>query len=74
VFPEVENPIPETIGLGTIFSAAGAAGILALVLAVMLGQPDTRRNKWVMRGTLSGFALASAFYALALLVQLFCRQ
>lgn len=74
MFPEVENPIPETIGLGSIFSAAGAGGVLLLVVAILLGHADTRRDAWSRLGMLGGFIVGLGFYLMALLAQLFCRQ
>jgi hypothetical protein len=74
VLPKVENPIPDTIGLGAIFTAAGAGGVLLLVLAIMLGLPDTQRDAWGRHGMAGGFVFGSAAYLLALVVQLFCRQ
>jgi hypothetical protein len=69
VLPKVEDPIPNTIGLGSIFTVAGAGGVLLLVLASMLGLPDARRDAWGRRGMTAGFAIGSAIYLLALLVQ-----
>lgn len=70
MLPRVEDPVPETIGLGTIFSVAGAGGVLLLVLAAMLGLPDRRRDAWGRRGMTVGFIVGLAVYLIALLVQL----
>jgi hypothetical protein len=74
VLPRVESPIPETIGLGAIFTAAGAGGVLLFVLAIMLRLPDAQRDAWGRHGMAGGFLLGLASYLIALLVQLFCRQ
>jgi hypothetical protein len=70
MLPKVENPIPETIGLGTIFSAAGAGGVLMLIVATTLGLPDQERDALVRNGIVVGFVGASCLYLLALLNQL----
>lgn len=70
MLPKVESPIPDTIGLGTIFSFAGAGGVLSLALATMLGFPDKRRDSWGRGGMVAGFVLGSAVYLVALLGQI----
>lgn len=70
LLPRVETPIPETIGLGAIFTIAGAGGVLMLVLASLGGFPDARRDAWGRWGIVGGFAVGSLFYVLALAVQL----
>ena len=74
MLPSVENPLPETIGVGTIFSVAGACGTFALFLATMLNYPAPQRDAWHRVGTSSGFVLGTIIYFTALLIQLFCRQ
>lgn len=74
MLPRVENPIPETIGLGAIFSITGAIGISSLFLATMLGLSDTQKERWGMWGTAIGFLIGLAFYMTVLLAQLLCRQ
>lgn len=68
--PGVEGPIPNTIGLGAIFSAAGAGGILLFVLASLVGLPDTQRDAWGRKGMVSGFLVGSILYLVALAAQL----
>lgn len=70
MLPEVENPIPKTIGLSFIFGAAGAGGVLALVLAISSGAFGERRDEWTRRGTACGFAIGLAVYLAALYAQL----
>ena len=70
MLPKVENPIPETIGLGMIFSVAGAFGVFGLVLASTLRLPDAQRDAWSRRGMAAGFAVGSALYLAALLAQI----
>lgn len=68
--PRVEDPIPDTIGLGAIFSAAGAGGVLLLVLASLVGLPDTQRDAWGRKGMVGGFLVGSLLYVVALAAQL----
>jgi hypothetical protein len=70
VLPEVENPVPHMIGLGSIFNTAGAGGVLSLVLATMLNKPDTRRDAWCRAGITAGFVWGAGIYLLSLLNQL----
>ncbi len=70
MLPKVENPIPDTIGLGAIFSLAGAGGVLLLVLTTLLDLPDERRNTWSRHGMVGGFVGGSILYATALLNQI----
>lgn len=70
LFPGVEDPFPETIGLGTIFSTAGAGGVLLLVLASMLNRSDQERDAWARRGVTFGFVAGSLFYLAALVNQI----
>jgi hypothetical protein len=74
VLPEVENPIPETIGLDTIIAIGAAAGMVCLVFAIALRLPDRRTDAVSKLGVAAGFALGSLFYLAALVVQLLCRQ
>jgi hypothetical protein len=66
--PEVENPLPEKIGFGTIVGFAGAGGVLAVVLSVVV--PPRRREWWVSLGTFAGFCFGVFLYGLSLLAQL----
>ena len=68
--PRVEDPIPDTIGLGAIFSAAGAGGILLLALASLVGLPDTQRDAWGRKGMVGGLLVGSLLYVVALAAQL----
>ena len=67
--PKVEDPAPDTIGLGAIVSAAGAGGVLMFVLASLIGLPDAQRDRWGRRGIVVGF-LGGMVYAVALAAQL----
>lgn len=67
-FPEVEDPIPERIGLGSIVGLAGAVGVLAGILSVIV-RPQ-KRERFVGVGTFIGFCFGVALYALSLFVQL----
>jgi hypothetical protein len=48
--------MPHTISLGTIFSAAGAGGVLLLVLPTMLRRPDGQRDTGIAGIYAFGFA------------------
>jgi ABC-type transport system involved in multi-copper enzyme maturation permease subunit len=65
--PEVENPIPERIGLSYLVSLAGAGGVLGAVASVARPQ---KRELFVSVGTFLGFCLGCGLYALSLAVQL----
>ncbi|HET7418507.1 MAG TPA: hypothetical protein VFJ61_12875 [Solirubrobacterales bacterium] len=67
--PEVEDPIPARIGLSFIVGSAGAGGMFAGILSVIV-QPR-RREQFVGVGTLIGCSLGVAFYSASLLAQLF---
>jgi hypothetical protein len=72
--PEVESPIPDTIGVGTIIGAATAGGILLLVLAIAVGASPAQRTALAEYGIAGGFVLGLILYMTALAVQLLCRQ
>jgi hypothetical protein len=65
--PEVEDPIPDKIGITFPFGFAGACAVLAGFL--YLNSP-TKRERAVGVGGLIGFCLGWAFYLMSLLVQL----
>lgn len=65
--PEVENPIPERIGLGYLFTLAGAGGVFG-GLSRSVSSP-AKRERAVSWGTLVGFVAGLIFYGLSLLVQ-----
>ncbi|HEX3610022.1 MAG TPA: hypothetical protein VHU14_10210 [Solirubrobacterales bacterium] len=66
LLPRVENPIPDTIGVGIIFSMAGAGGVVMLVLGSMLGASAAELDAWARRGVSMGFAAGTLFYVAAL--------
>jgi hypothetical protein len=68
--PRVEDPVPDTIGLGVIFSTAGAGGVLMLVVASMIGLSDARRDVWGRRGIVAGFLVGAMVYLIALAAQI----
>ncbi len=67
-FPEVEDPIPDRIGLGYLFELAGAAGVIGGI-ASLVAWPR-KRELFISVGTLVGFAIGLGFYALSLAIQL----
>lgn len=68
--PRAEDPIPDTIGVGVLFSLAAAGGVLAVVVGSVLGVSDSRQNRWARVGVSLGFALGTLLYGAALLGQL----
>ncbi len=70
LLPRVEDPIPDTIGVGVLFSFAGAGGVLAVVVGSMFGISDSRQNRWARLGVSFGFALGALLYGTALIGQL----
>jgi hypothetical protein len=66
--PEVEDPIPDRIGLSYLVSLAGAGGVLGGVVSV-IGWPQ-RREQFVTAGTFIGFCIGLGIYASALIDQL----
>jgi len=66
--PEVENPIPDTIGLTQIFTAAGAGGVIGGVSQFFSARP--KQERMVALGGFAGFCLGAAFYCVSLTVQL----
>jgi hypothetical protein len=70
VFPSVENPIPETIGLGTIVSLAGSFATIGFLLATALRRSDAERNEWSGYGVVVGFCLGAITYLVALVIEL----
>lgn len=70
VFPRAKGPIPEFIGLDTVFAIAGAGGVLGLVLASTLKRPPPEHDVWTRRGVVFGFWGGMLLYVLVLTVQL----
>jgi hypothetical protein len=68
--PRAEDPIPDTIGVGALFSLAAAGGVLAVVVGSVLGVSDSRQNRWARKGVSLGFVLGALLYGAALLGQL----
>lgn len=67
-FPEVEDPIPDRIGLGWVVGLAGAGGMLAGVVSVI--KHPSSRERLVGIGTLFGLGFGIGFYAISLVAQL----
>jgi len=68
VFPTVEDPWPDTIGVELPFAFAGAGGVLADLKHTEAGGPE--RDEAVRRGGVRGFRVGAAFYAIAVINQL----
>jgi hypothetical protein len=65
--PRVEDPLPDSIGLGVPFVLAGAAGVLASV--VYADSPTQRRDRAVRLFGRAGFYAGVALYVVSLAVQ-----
>jgi hypothetical protein len=70
LLPRVEDPIPDTIGVGFIFSMAGAGGVVMLVFGSMLGMSAAELDAWARRGVSIGFMAGAFLYAAALVEQI----
>jgi hypothetical protein len=66
--PEVEDPIPDKIGLSFSIDLAGALGVIGGILSVIAW--PRRREQFISVGTVVGFCLGIGIYALSILVQL----
>ncbi|MFP5388334.1 MAG: hypothetical protein ACLGG5_03425 [Thermoleophilia bacterium] len=62
----MEDPIPDTIGVGVVFGTAGAGGVVMLVLGSILGRGEDELDAWARRGVSAGFAVGALFYGVAL--------
>ena len=67
-FPEVEDPIPDKIGLQYLFELAGAAGVIGGIVSLVAW--PRKREQFISVGTVIGFSIGAGFYALSLVVQL----
>lgn len=70
--PEVEDPVLDRIGLGSIMELAGAVGILAGILSVIVR--SQKRERLVGIGTFVGFCVGVVLYALSLFAQLIFKS
>lgn len=66
--PRVEDPIPDRIGLGTVFACVGIGGAFAGV--VCSAASNTRRDRAIKWGGVLGFAAGACLYVLSLVAQL----
>jgi hypothetical protein len=65
--PEVEDPIPEKIGLEDVFAFAGACGVLGAIACFR--SPSARQEQGVKWGVLIGFCFGAVVYCLLLVIQ-----
>jgi zinc transporter ZupT len=65
--PRVEDPIPDRIGLGTVFACVGIGGAFAGV--VCSAASNTRRDEAIKWGGVLGFAAGASLYLVSLIVQ-----
>lgn len=71
VFPRVEDPFPERIGLEFPFALAAAGGVLASLLHIE--SSSAKRDRVVRWSGFVGFGAGVAFYLLSLAIQLSSR-
>jgi hypothetical protein len=64
-FPRVEDPWPDTIGLGFPFTLSAAGGALAALFGYEA--PGVRRDRTIRLGGLVGFCLGALLYVIALI-------
>jgi hypothetical protein len=65
--PEVENPIPEKIGVQDVFALSAAGGVLGGIAG--FGLPSAQQEQRVKWGAFLGFCGGVAMYCLLLLIQ-----
>lgn len=65
--PEVEDPIPDTIGLGLIFAVAAAGGVLGAVIGAFdrFRDREHTRSWWTNTGIAVGFFTGLVIYLAA---------
>jgi len=69
--PQVEDPIPDRIGLDDLVSLAGTGGVLAGVAFVTASA--SKRDKAIRWGGLIGFGLGAFLYLVSLAVQVISK-
>lgn len=67
ILPRVEDPLPDTIGLGFPFALAGAGGVLASV--IYADANEDRRDRAIRSGGIAGFWVGAGIYLISLLAQ-----
>jgi hypothetical protein len=67
VFPQVEDPWPDRIGVTLPITLGGALGFLAS--ALFATSSEARRNRAIRNGGLAGIAFGLVFYFVSLAVQ-----
>jgi hypothetical protein len=72
ILPRVENPLPESIGLGFPFALAGAAGVLAGMFYADASPAE--RDHAVRQTALAFFRIGVVIYLLSLVVQVSFSQ
>jgi hypothetical protein len=68
VFPQVEDPWPDRIGVTLPVTLGGALGFLAS--ALFATSAEARRNRAIRNGGLAGIAIGLVFYLVSLAVQI----
>jgi hypothetical protein len=66
--PQVEDPLPDRIGLSAPFIGAGAGSVVAGV--IFAAAPQCRRERAIRLGGVLGFGLGAGLYLLSLTAQL----
>jgi hypothetical protein len=68
LFPRVDDPWPDTVGLDLPVIMAGVGGAVASVIYARA--PTAERDEAIRYGGLGGFGLGALLYVLALLGQI----
>jgi hypothetical protein len=67
LLPRGEDPIPETIGVGLIFSTTGAGGVIGLIAGSWIGLTEGELDAWTRHGVSLGFVVGVLVYIVALI-------
>jgi hypothetical protein len=67
VFPQVEDPWPNRIGVTLPVTLGGALGFLASVLFAT--SPEARRNRAIRNAGMAGIGIGLVFYLVSLATQ-----
>jgi len=72
ILPRVEDPIPDRIGIGTVFACVGFGGAIAGV--AYSAASNAERDRAIRLGGLLGFLGGAGLYLVSLMVQVASGQ